>query len=247
MLQSLGLGDVAFRQYQRWLARRDEGAPGANADPLLPPAYLRVLTAGRADADSFVRLGRSAADAFLAAAERHGGTGERVLEFGVGCGRVARWLAPRVPAFDGCDVNPALLEWAQAHLPGRYRRTRLEPPLPYADGEFSFVYALSVFTHMHEPAARAWFAELSRVVRPGGLAAVTFFDEALPQADAIRARLERDGYAVLHEGAEGSNLMCGYFTAAGVADRAGPGWAVAETAGSPETGIGQALAVLRRT
>lgn len=235
---------MAFRQYQRWLAGRD--SRHGREDPLLPPPYLRVLTAGRADADSFARLGRTAADLFLAAAERHGGAGDRVLEFGVGCGRVARWLAPRVPQFDGCDINPTLLRWSATHLPGRYRRNRLQPPLPYADGEFNFVYALSVFTHMYEPATRAWFTELARVVRPGGLAAVTFFDDALPQADAIRAPLERDGYAVLHEGAEGSNLMCGYFTVAGVAERAGPGWAVAETINSSATGIGQALVVLRR-
>lgn len=240
----MGLGNVAFRQYQRWLASRDPDA--AAFDPELPPAYLRVLTAGRADPESFVRLGQRAAEQFLAAADRHGGPGDRVLEFGVGCGRVARWLAPRVTAFDGCDVNPRLLRWAEAHLPGRYRRNRLQPPLPYADDEFSFVYALSVFTHMYEPATRAWFAELARVTRPGGLAAVSFFDEHLSQAQGIAGALASDGYAVLHEGAEGSNLMCGYFTPGGVAERAAPHWTVLETINSSETGLGQALAVLRR-
>lgn len=205
-----------------------------------------MLTSGSPDPESFVRLGRTAADRFLAAADRHGGVGDRVLEFGVGCGRVARWIAPRVPTFDGCDIDRRSLAWARAHLPGRYTLTRRSPPTPYADSEFSFVYALSVFTHMHEPSARAWFGELARIVRPGRLAALSFFDDRLAQAERIREPLVRDGYAVLREGREGSNLMCGYFTESGLADRAGPSWRLLEVEPSDQTSTGQALAVLRR-
>ena len=41
------------------------------------------------------------------------------------------------------------------------------PHLPFEDRHFGFVYAGSVFTHIDD-LADAWFAELRRILRPGG-------------------------------------------------------------------------------
>lgn len=247
VLNRLRLGEPAFRLYQRLQAfsareRRD--------DPLLPPAYLRVLTAGLADPDIFMSQGRAAAAEFAALARRHGvalDAAQHVLEFGCGCGRVARWWAGLSQArFSGCDVNPKLAAWCAANLPGDFRATRLSPPLPYADGQFDLVYALSVFTHMHDAGARAWLEELGRVTRPGGLALFSFLDERMAGARSLAPALAAEGQAIRREGAEGGNLLSAYFTAEGFAARAAAYWRLDDTVPSDRSANGQAIAVFRR-
>jgi SAM-dependent methyltransferase len=130
---------------------------------------------------------------------------------------------------------------------GAYRLTGAEPPLPYAAGTFTLVYALSVFTHLHEANASAWLAELARVTRPGGLAVFSLFDEATPAAAPFRDALLARGYVVRREGPEGTNLLCGYFSRAGFAERAAPAWRALEFVDSADSATGQTLAVLRRT
>ena len=217
----------------------DDGLP-------LPPPYLRMLTAGAPDADVFLSLGRAAAEEVARLARSHGAPDGPTLEFGVGCGRVARHLSPLRPGeFYGCDIDPRLLTWSARNLPGQYALTRVDPPLPYANATFALIYALSVFTHLHEPLVRGWLAELGRVTAPGGLAALSFHDERLPQAVQVGATLERDGYAVLYEGDEGSNLLSVYLTAGGFAARA-PDWTLLDVVPSDASATGQAWAIFRR-
>jgi hypothetical protein len=61
-------------------------------------------------------------------------------------------------------------------------------------------------------------------------------------ADELAAK----GFAVRHDGPEGSNLMCGYFSSAAFAAAAQPHWRLVRTLRSDETGIGQAVAVFER-
>jgi SAM-dependent methyltransferase len=248
LLDRAGLGEPAFRIFQRLQALTAQ-AP-SNTDPLLPPAYLRVLTAGVPDADNFLRQGRAAAAEFLQLARRHGlslTADQRVLEFGCGSGRVGRWFIAGCEArFSGCDVNDRLVRWCRQNLNGDFTRTKLAPPLPYADATFDLVYALSVFTHMHETNARAWFAELARVVRPGGLALLTYQDDRLVTAAALQPRLGLDGFAIRREGAEGGNLLSSYFTPTGLADRAGADWQVLDHVPTDASAHGQAVAILRK-
>lgn len=246
VLDRAGLADPAFRLFERLQA---VGAREATPDDglRLPPPYLRVLTAGAADADAFLALGRRAADEFAALAEAHGRPldGADVLEFGCGCGRVARRLIVRTGArLTGTDLNPRLVAWCRANLPGRWLDNGPQPPLDFADHSFDVVYALSVFTHLYDASARAWLAELARVTRPGGLALLTVFD-AENDPSLVEA-LARDGFAVRRRGAEGSNLMCGYFSADGFAERAAPAWTLVDFRPSSTTANGQAIAVLRR-
>ncbi|MBW3558233.1 MAG: class I SAM-dependent methyltransferase [Proteobacteria bacterium] len=245
-LNRLGLGDAAFRGFQRLQAW------GASSRVTgLPPAYLRVLTAGSPDPGAFVHVGQVAARTFMALAETHGvrlSAEDEILDFGCGCGRVAGPLAGMTPAaLHGCDLHPRLIGWCRANLAGDFVVSRPTPPLPYAPGRFALVYSVSVFTHMHEPQAAGWLAELARVTRPGGLALLTFLDERLPGGAALEPRLSAEGFVVRREGAEGSNLLCGYFTADGLARRAAPHWTLLEHRPSDLSGIGQAVAVLRRS
>lgn len=244
VLDRAGFGQPAFNVFQRIQGlggKRDE------SDPLLPPPYLRVLTSGVSDIDVFVRVGRAAAKELHGLACKHGFADQpdaKVLEFGAGCGRVARWWIERSPAaFHGCDIHPKLVAWCQGHLAGDFRQTKLDPPTPYEDGAFDLVYALSVFTHMHEANASAWLAELARIVRPGGLALLTFLDDQLPAAAALQPALGEHGFAIRRQGAEGGNLLSSYFTAQGFAQRAQPAWRLLDHVGSAAAIQGQAVAV----
>lgn len=246
VLERVGLGDAAFKVYERVRALGSRDAAAADGPPL-PPAYLRTITAGAPDAAAFLRLGRRAADEFGRLAAEHGRPfeGADVLDFGCGCGRVARHvLAADGVRLVGTDLNPKLSAWCRANLPGRWLDNDPRPPLALADGSIDVVYALSVFTHLYDEGARAWLAELARVVRPGGLALLTVFDAE--NDPALADDLAREGFVVRRRGAEGSNLMCGYFSPEGFADRAAPAWSLLDFRPSSTTACGQAIAVLRR-
>ncbi|HYH60425.1 MAG TPA: class I SAM-dependent methyltransferase, partial [Solirubrobacterales bacterium] len=95
---------------------------------------------------------------------------QEILDFGCGCGRMARWW-PTVSdsRLFGCDYNSTLVEWCSENLTFMEARgTGLEPPLPYEDGKFALIYALSVFTHLSSDLEQAWLSELRRVLAPGG-------------------------------------------------------------------------------
>ncbi|MBK6980635.1 MAG: class I SAM-dependent methyltransferase [Betaproteobacteria bacterium] len=101
--------------------------------------------------------------------------GGRVLDWGVGCGRIARHLLAADPDADlvGCDIDRDNVEWCAGHLPGgRFVPSDLRPPLPFPDGHFQVVYG-GRFTHLRAPLEALWLEELRRVLSPGGIALVT--------------------------------------------------------------------------
>jgi SAM-dependent methyltransferase len=122
----------------------------------------------------FVESGADAARSIrevFEAARRPDSSYPRWLDFGCGCGRVARHLArfPFVAELSGVDVDGEAIRWAASHLPGRYAEIPSDPPTALSGGSHDVVYAGSVFTHLDERRQDAWLAELHRVLRPGGL------------------------------------------------------------------------------
>ena len=96
----------------------------------------------------------------------------RALDFGGSSGRVVRVLQAAWPEFEwhSCDPNADAVAWGAEHLPGiGFHRSEQEPPLPFEDAAFGLVYAISVWSHLSEAAARRWFAEMHRILAPGGL------------------------------------------------------------------------------
>lgn len=97
-----------------------------------------------------------------------------VLDFGCGLGRTLRHLRAQSWSLSGCDVDGDSIAWTRKALPEIPLATNGPlPPLPYGDGSFDAVYAISVFTHFDPRGQAAWAGELARVLRPGGLALVT--------------------------------------------------------------------------
>lgn len=182
----------------------------------MPPAALIGAVAGTGSQRWYSEKGKQDATWFISVAASHGATwdGARVWDLGCGCGRIARWIAPDVLTsggdFLGTDINRALVGWCDANLPGRYLRNSLQPPVKRASGDRDLVYAYSVFTHLRETAIRSWLAEIARVLRPGGLAMLTFHDEAYAAAwgpESVRVSLQSARLVIFNDALEGSNYL----------------------------------------
>ena len=121
---------------------------------------------------------------------------ERVLDFGCGCGRVARQLIqqrPRPRRYLGIDLHRGMIEWCRANLapaatgfefvhhdvfqpsfnPGADKPATL--PFPAGDHGFTLVEATSAFTHLTQSAAVHYLSEVARVLEPSGLLHATWF------------------------------------------------------------------------
>jgi SAM-dependent methyltransferase len=110
----------------------------------------------------------------LEAAGLPAGKPHRVLDFGCGLARTLRHLRDTSWYLAGCDVDAASIEWSRRAVPGIPLEVNGDdPPMPYDDDAFDAVYAISVFTHFPTARQGPWAAELSRILRPGGLALVT--------------------------------------------------------------------------
>lgn len=183
----------------------------------LPPPALRVRVVAQTDPEVFLSTGRDEAAIIAEACSEHGLAIEdcgRLLDFGCGCGRVLRhWSTyPRIEVH-GSDHDAELVEWLQSGLPFVHaQRNEIAPPLTYPDDHFGVVYAVSVFTHMTDDLARAWMAELERVVRPGGLLLISALDHR--QVDRLRpherAAFDRGEPVVQFEAAIGTNMCVSY-------------------------------------
>jgi ubiquinone/menaquinone biosynthesis C-methylase UbiE len=100
----------------------------------------------------------------------------RVLDVGCGTGLfLARQAGlPCGPRLAGVDPSPEMLARARARLPTADLRVAFAESLPFAAGAFDFVAVR--FCHHHFADRRAAFAELARVLAPGGAFALVNID-----------------------------------------------------------------------
>ncbi len=143
-----------------------------------PPPHLCFPVAANYDPVHFFSTGKTGAAAILSILQKNGRNiddFERILDFGCGCGRIARhWRSFEELKMYGTDINPKLIEWSRKNLTfGQFSTNGLESALKYADNSFDFVFAVAVFGHFREGLQRHWMKELCRVLMPGGFLLVT--------------------------------------------------------------------------
>ena len=125
----------------------------------------------------------------------------RILDFGCGCGRVARhWQNLAGPEIHGCDYQGPLVRWCQKNLTfGRFEQNGLGTRLSYPDRNFGFIYAISVFTHLDEQSQRFWIGELSRTLMDGGYLMITVHGTTrLAELSAGEQESFRTGRPIFH-------------------------------------------------
>ena len=97
--------------------------------------------------------------------------GHDVLEIGPGYGVTTRLLEARVPRLTVVEIDPDLARALDAELGRRVRVLHGEgADLPLPDRSFDAVVCFTMLHHMPSPAAQdRLFAEVARVLRPGGV------------------------------------------------------------------------------
>jgi ubiquinone/menaquinone biosynthesis C-methylase UbiE len=215
-----------------------------------PPDLITVVNTNPRYA-WFSEQGRKEASALRALALAHDlplDQQARVLDFGCGCGRIARWLAPTVVEaggkFHGSDLNPKLIGWCRANLQGNYRVNGLQPPMPFKAASVDLLYSMSVLTHLKLATAQAWLDDFARVLAPGGLAIISFHDEDLAPAE-LKPRLAAESWVLNTEVLEGSNYMGAFTTRAAFGEICSRRFEVLEMVASRPAEGHQALVVLR--
>jgi SAM-dependent methyltransferase len=119
------------------------------------------------DPDALRTRGRARA-ALLA---RETGTGSRCLEIGSADAMTACALQEAGRRVTAVDIDTSRTD-PRARAAGVDVREMDATQLVFEDGAFDFVYSFNAFEHLPDPAAT--FAELARVIRPGGRCFVSF-------------------------------------------------------------------------
>jgi len=218
ILNRLGLAPLVFRLRERWRSLIHGRRSSSSADGFpVPPAKLIVLVTGSADSAWYTEGGKLGAESIRQTLQESGLEVNRfqtIFDFGCGCGRVIRhWSSLSGPTLHGADQNPDLVDWCRRHLPfAKFQSNTLDPRLKYADCQFEFAYALSVFTHMPEDLQQPWMSELWRVLRPGGyLLITTQGNEFLSKLTDTESASYSAGRIVVRYGqAAGTNLCSVY-------------------------------------
>jgi ubiquinone/menaquinone biosynthesis C-methylase UbiE len=120
--------------------------------------------------------------------------GARLLDVGCGTGDLLRRLGGRF-ACAGCDPAEEMLAHARTANPTADLRVASAESLPYDDDSFDVALCIEVVRYLPDP--RPALLELARVLRPGGLALVTFAPLATtslyPLVNAVASRVRLPG------------------------------------------------------
>lgn len=172
--------------------------PGRKSDVPLPPDKL-TQRAIWLSPRTFDKWGYALKRKYDEAVARHlpkPRTARRLLDWGCGCGRMAKYLAGECD-YTGIDIDREAIDWCRANVPkGTFEPQGLEARTRFADDAFDAVIGISIFTHLREEEQFAWLKELARVTAPGGVVAVSvcgatsLFNAANPGPvlDALTAR-----------------------------------------------------------
>jgi SAM-dependent methyltransferase len=129
-----------------------------------------------------------------------------ILDWGCGCGRVARYFAavPHARIY-GADVDADNIGWCAQNLTfGSFRVIPLYPPTEFAAEIFDLIYGISVFTHLRESVQFAWLEELHRITKPGSIVLMTIHGRTtldyagVPAAfySAAISRVQAEGFVI---------------------------------------------------
>ena len=114
----------------------------------------------------------------------------RVLDAGCGAGRMSRYLADRGCLVEGVDLSPGMVAMARRDHPDLVFTVASLTDLPYPDDQFAGVLLWYSIIHTPPAGQARIFAEVSRVLRPGGQVLVGFqYGEGSRDVSAAYRRL----------------------------------------------------------
>jgi SAM-dependent methyltransferase len=138
---------------------------------------------------------------------RTGGLG--LLDYGCGAGDLMRVLAAlgARASFTGCDVSSGMLaeaarRWRGGEGPAPVLVAQDGPRTPFADGQFDVATVSAVLHHVPLGERPAVYAELGRVLKPGGRLYVFEHNPRNPLVRHVIARTPIDANAILLDASE---------------------------------------------
>jgi len=135
------------------------------------------------------------------------------LDVGCGKGELLTLLRSDFRAAAGCDVSREMM----SGIEGVETRVQEDPlRIPFPSASFDFVTVVCVYHHVPPDQRGTVCAEVSRVLKPGGVCAVIEHNPYNPATRLIVSRTPVDADAILLTRAEGVRLLRGAgFTPAG--------------------------------
>lgn len=89
-------------------------------------------------------------------------SGLRVLDIACGTGRLTSF------ATDGSDIAENMIAIAQENFPDKQFQVADATNLDYPDNSFDIIYSFHFFMHLDHEVTQAIFAEVLRILKPGG-------------------------------------------------------------------------------
>ncbi len=130
--------------------------------------------------------------------------GLAVLDYGCGVGSLMRVLAETGARaeFTGCDISTGMLRQVEKRWPATLGKTPVLAPqqgarTPFADGQFDIATVSAVLHHVPVAERPAVYAELGRVLKPGGRLYVFEHNPRNPLVRYVIARTPIDRNAIL--------------------------------------------------
>ncbi len=128
------------------------------------------------DDEKYLEWGKYDHDRIMTLIEQHHGIQDHmsILDWGCSSGRVLRHFIKEQEKYywqlNGTDIQAFLVEWMRRYFPNdiKVMTGSTFPHLPFKDSSLDVIYGISVFTHT-KYLWDFWLAELSRVLKPGGL------------------------------------------------------------------------------
>jgi len=120
-----------------------------------------------------------------------------VLDVGCGIGLIDRHLAPDVGELCGIDLSADCVETAARGCPEATFLPYDGRRIPYDEGRFDFAFAICVVHHVPPQAWKDFAAEMARVLKPGGVAAIIEHNPYNPVARHMVKHCPFDHDAVL--------------------------------------------------
>jgi ubiquinone/menaquinone biosynthesis C-methylase UbiE len=154
--------------------------------PGFPPSELQINTTGMSGVDALFNAFKFylICKRQFAAMNQPLIRGKRLLDFGVGWGRVARCFIRDlgIDNIFGTDVTPDFIDiCSKTFRSSNFMVNDPYPPVLLPNERFEFIISCSVFSHLSNEAYEKWMGEFHRILVPGGCLVLTtrgrdFFD-----------------------------------------------------------------------
>ena len=140
---------------------------------------IRRIASANANHNSFLNGGRTVFVRLSRMAGKYGvdlrDGSARVLDWGVGCGRVIRHFGELpLDCLHGIDIDQDNVDYCNSTLGSDSYVVGLDPPTPLESNSYDLIYSCSVLSHLTEDAIDKWLTEINRLLSERGVALLSF-------------------------------------------------------------------------